>query len=370
MPPSLWPRWGLVSLLLAAPICRAQAPAPARLKPVLDEAASLEHSGRFIKAGALYAEALSVVPGSRHARLGLARVARAQYRLDDARVIYEDLLRSDPDDFEAANGMAWLALANYRSDEAREGFNAVLAKQPGNAEALAGLAGTRSQYRYRLDVSGGPFHSDPGTAWGGEARLSAALDASGSVEVALRHNSRELATANPLDAATLPSNVLRLGYGWQVPGKHGVVLAYEHRDRKDDPTEQRLEASANTWVTDGVQLSGGLRKGFGTGWNATLAQAGVTVRVGGPWEITTTGYWERRAGGGSREALALDLVRQGPGHALLVVGASRANNPTLTDVHGTVVFPIGKDRALTATVRRNTFRGESQLELGWRQFWN
>lgn len=363
----------LLGLVLAAPLCWAQAPnpppAPAHLKPVLDEAAALEHRGEFAAARALYTQALATVPGSRHAQLGLARIARADYRFGEAGAIYEQLLQADPGDLEAANGMAWIALANHQDEKARSGFNAALARDPGNAEALAGIAGSNNQRRFQLDISGGPLHNNAGTAWGGGAQLIAALDATSSLEVAARHNTRELPTANPVDSTTLPSNLLRLGYRWQVPGRYGFGIAYEYRDRKDDPTEQRVDVTANARINNRFQVFGGIRKGFGTGWNSRVVHAGVTAGITGPWEVAATVFSERHARFGSAQVVALDLIRQGPGDALLVVGASRGNNPRLTDVHGSVVIPVGKDRAVTLTARHNSFNSESQVELGWRQYW-
>lgn len=358
-----------LALALGSSLSWAQAPAPIELKPVLDQAATLEHAGNFDAASGLYNQALSMVPGSRHALLGLARVARAQYRLREAQAIYAGLLQRDPQDAEANNGMAWIALANHQNDAARAGFNAVLAKEAANAEALAGLAGAQASRRFQLDVVGGALHNDGGTAWGGGASLVAALDATSSLEFGARRNSRELATANPLESSTLPSSVLRMGYRWQIPGRYGLALAVENRERKNDPTERRVEAAAHARVNEGLQLFGGLRKGFGTGWNSRVLHAGATFAISGPWEVTTTLFSERRPGFGSAQVFAADLVRQGPGDALLVIGASRGNNPNLTDVHGRVVLPVGKDRAVVVTARHNSFKRESELELGWRQYW-
>lgn len=364
-------RLGVAAVVLAvgSSLSWSQAPAPIQLKPALDQAAALEHAGEFDAASSFYNQALSMVPGSRHALLGLARVARAQYRFNDARAIYADLLQRDPQDGEATNGMAWIALANHQSDAARSGFNAVLAKEPGNAEALAGIAGIEASRRFQLDVVGGGLRNDSGTAWGGGVSLLAALDATSTLEFTARRNSRELATANPLDSTTLPSSMLRLGYRWQIPGRYGLALAVENRERKNDPTERRLEASAHARVNERLQVFGGVRKGFGTGWDSRVVHAGATFAISGPWEVTTTLFSERRPGFGSSQVFAADLVRQGPGDALLVLGASRGNNPNLTDVHGRAVFPVGKDRAIVVTARHNTFKRESELELGWRQYW-
>ena len=67
--------------------------------------------------------------------LGLARVARSQNRLDEARALYQRLLAVNPKDPEALNGMAWLALANRNREEGRAGFEQVLTIDPDNEEA-------------------------------------------------------------------------------------------------------------------------------------------------------------------------------------------------------------------------------------------
>lgn len=357
------------ALALCVPASLAQAPAPIQLKPVLDQAAALEHASDFEAASRFYNQALTLVPGSRHALLGLARVARAQYRFGDARAIYEQLLQRDAQDAEANNGMAWIALAHHQAGAARDGFNAVLAKEPGNAEAAAGLAGANASRRFQLDVTGSRVHNDTGSAWGGGVNLQAALDATSSLELGLHRNSRELATANPLDSSTLPSNVLRLGYRWQIPGRYGVALAYENRDRQDDPTEQRLEVSAFTRLNERLEVFGGVRKGFGSGWGSRVVHAGFTVGLAGPWSLTTTLYADHNPGFGDAQVIAADLVRQGPGGALWVVGASHGNNPSFNDVHGRAVIPFGRDDALLVTARYNTFKRESELGFGWRRYW-
>lgn len=357
-------------LLLASPLSWGQAQPAGDLTPVLDEAVAQEHRGDYRAAHALYGQALSMAPDSRQAQLGLARIARADYRFSDARAIYLRLLQADPDDFEAANGLAWIAMANFQDETARAGFDAVLAKQPANAEALAGLAGVDTPRRYQLDLSAGPLRNDAGTSWGGGVQLIAALDATSSMEVAAGYNSVELPTANPLEATTLPSNLLRLGYRWQIPGRYGAAIAYEHRGRNDSPTEQRVEISGIASVNERFQVFGGLRKGFGTGWEAQVVHAGVTANLVGAWEVAATVFSESRASFGNAQVVAMDVIRQGPGHALLVVGASRGNNPRLTDVHGGLVYPISEGRALTVTARYNTFYSESQVLIGWRQYWN
>jgi len=336
---------------------------------LLDQAVAMEHAGDFAAAGSLYRQALALTPGSRPALLGLARVARAQYRLDDARAIYEQLLQRDPQDAEANNGMAWIALANHRTAAARDGFSAVLAREPGNAEAAAGLAGTAASHRIQLDVTGGYLHNDTGSAWSGGATLAADLDARQSLELGLRHNCRELVSANPLDSSRLPSNLLRAGYRWQIPSQYGLGLAYENRARSDEPAEQRLELSAFARLNQRVEVFGAVRKSFGTGWNGRLVQGGATVSLAGPWSVSATLYADHTPNFGSAHVASADLVHQGAAGALLVVGASHGNNPRFNDVHGRAVIPVSRDQALLVSARYNSFLRESELQLGWRFYW-
>src|SRR5690242_7365672 len=77
---------------------------------------------------------------SRPAILGLARVARSQNRLDEARGLYERLLAVNPKDPDALDGLAWLALAERNREQAQAGFKQVLAIAPDNEEATVGLS--------------------------------------------------------------------------------------------------------------------------------------------------------------------------------------------------------------------------------------
>ncbi|MBH1965376.1 MAG: tetratricopeptide repeat protein [Comamonadaceae bacterium] len=349
----------------ACPMALAQVP----IQSQLERATTLEQSGDFDAAENLYKQVLELDSVSRPALLGLARVARAQYRLHDARTIYDQMLQRDPQDIDAQNGMAWIALANYQTDTARNGFNAVLAREPANAEAAAGLAGTDATHRFHMDVVGSRVHNETGSAWGGGVSLKAALDARNSFELGLHHNSRELLVANQLDPSRLPSNVLRLGYRWQVPGDYGLGLVYENRDRKDSPTEQRLELSVSKQLNQRWEVFGAVRKSFGPGWGNRLVQAGATVSLVGPWALTTTLYSGYTPDFGHSHAVVADLFYRNNAGAMLVLGASHGTNPNFNDVHGRAVIPVGRNNALLVTARYNSFKRESELELGWRLYW-
>ena len=116
---------------------RAHKAAPAEPNRALELAFALESQhGRT--AARIYEEILSKDPDSRPALLGLARVARGQYRQDA----------------EALNGLAWVAPAERNREEARAGFQGVLAQHPQNQGAQVGLSKVNVVYNYVLDVNG------------------------------------------------------------------------------------------------------------------------------------------------------------------------------------------------------------------------
>ena len=114
-------------------------------------------------------------PASRPATLGLARVARSQNRLDEARGLYERLLAVNPKDPDALNGMAWLALAERNREQGQAGFEHVLAIAPDNEEAKIGLSMAPDVYRYLLDTSATLVSTAQGTSWGFGARGMAGI---------------------------------------------------------------------------------------------------------------------------------------------------------------------------------------------------
>src|SRR5258708_11773298 len=97
---------------------KAHQTAPGEPNPALELAFTLERQhGRA--AAEIYEEILSKDPSSRPALLGLARVARGQYRLDQARGIYVQLLNKKPRDPAALNGPRCVALAGQNPVGAR-----------------------------------------------------------------------------------------------------------------------------------------------------------------------------------------------------------------------------------------------------------
>jgi tetratricopeptide (TPR) repeat protein len=144
---------------------KAHQTAPGEPNPALELAFTLERQ-HGPAAAEIYEEILSKDPASRPALLGLARVARGQYRLDKARDIYVQLLKKNPRDPDALNGLAWVALAERNREEARAGFRGVLAMDPQNQEAQIGLSKVDDVYRYVFDASGVFVSTNMGTSWG------------------------------------------------------------------------------------------------------------------------------------------------------------------------------------------------------------
>lgn len=338
------------------------------------QALTLEQKGEFSQARSLYEQAAqtSEPQARRAALLGLARVARGQMRLDEARDIYRQLLARDTADVESINGLAWADLADHDVAEARTGFGKALTLQPGNAEATAGLVHAGNTWRYQLDVKGSYLHNDLGGRGGGSVVLAAALDARQSVEAALRRNAAEEGLIDrPLTGFAIASTAARISYRWQQPGLRSFTLAYEQVDRQGLPGQHRLSAAADVRVSEGVRLTGGVRQSSGTGWHSQLFHLGVGVALGSHWEAVATAYSERdKERDTQRRVVALEAVRQGPGRMLLVFGASHGRAPRASEVYGRAVLPLTAQGALLLTARRLTLNRESQLEIGWRHSWN
>ncbi|MEJ5128802.1 tetratricopeptide repeat protein [Comamonas sp. MYb21] len=362
--------------LLAGSIALAAASvfaAPAQ-QPALERAQNLEHSGQFELAREIYSEsAASSNPGDKRAALlGLARVARAQSQLSQARGIYAQILAEDPADPEAKNGMAWVLLADYDVAQARQGFGQTLEAHPHNAEALAGLAQSDNVFRYQLDAKGSYLRNDVGKLWGGSLGFSTAIDARQVLDVDLRRNSVDVGPLDrPTDSRLLPSTSVAVGYRWQVPSYYSIRLSAEHIERDDTATQRRLGVEGEYQITEGLLLSGGLRQSFGSGWRSQLRHLGLGIGLGAGWQAVVRLYSEHNIDQDShRRALALEAVRQGPGHMLWVLGTSHGTSPNATDVYGRAVLPIGQQGAILATIRHLSLNRETQVELGWRKYWN
>ena len=336
------------------------------------QAVKKEHAGQMEEAGRDYQAVLNQLPNSVDAMLGLARVARSRFDMDEARAYYNRILTADPNNVDAINGMGWLDLADREVAQARGKFNRALELQPANDEGKIALDASKDIYRYRLNVVGGQFHNNQGQAWTGGVGFSVELDDLNTFEVGMNRNSKELISANPLDASTLPSTSWHLKYAWQMTGRGGFAVEYENRDRTNYPTEQRLKLSGNFSPTKGVRVLGGVWEGFGTGWKSRTVLAGVGVMITGPWEVVGTVYSQSQPN--SVRAGVLDLVHYGTGDAMWMVGlghtTSFANTPSGSDIHGKMVYRLTRDSALLLSARYSTLRHESQVELGWRKYWN
>jgi hypothetical protein len=242
---------------------------------------------------------------------------------------------------------------------------------PDGGPATSVPAPTENARHYRLDVLGGSTKNTFGSAWGAAADFAAYLDPNNTLEATARTNSRELVTNNPLDASTLPSRSLRLGYHWQQPAQYGIAVGYETRHRSASPTEKLLDMTVHATVNTKIDVFAGHRRGYGTGFQSRMTFAGLTYRFTDAWSATSTLFSAKSSMPGTPDpkAVALDLVYAGTGDLLVIVGGSQGRNPSLSDVHARVVYPVGKDSALLVIARRNTFNSETQVEVGWRQYW-
>lgn len=95
--------------------------------------------GDTAKAGAAFDEALSAAPRHRAARVGQARVALQQKRLDAAKALIDDLLANEPRDAQALVVRAQLQLARGDDSGAIESLQAAVAADPADPTAAVAL---------------------------------------------------------------------------------------------------------------------------------------------------------------------------------------------------------------------------------------
>jgi len=360
----------------AALLEKAHGLAPREISPTLELALTREWRDEPRAARVLYEQALAADPKSRAALLGLARVARAQYHFAEADRIYRQLLLANPRDVEARNGLAWIALSEKQFDLAHDGFQQVLAQSPENVEAKDGLNGIDNSWRYQVDLTAGATHSDQGTAGSGGIDLLTSLDATGTLETGIFHNSSELPSAQLTEQTLLPSNDFRVGYFWRVPSNYNLSLSYDYRDHSGLPAEHWLQAAAGSYISHDFQWFAGIRESFGAPqWNNQLAQAGLIGTVAKNWEVVGTGYYStfEIAGPGtashSRDsdyAFALDINRQGPGNSFFNIGAGYSPDIDNFDIHARAVLPVGARNALLLSVEHISVNNEVQATIGWR----
>jgi hypothetical protein len=346
----------------AALLAAAHALAPREPAPALELAVTDEWRGQAAAARRLYQSVLAGDAASRGALLGLARVDRSQYRFAEARRIYRRLMDTDPSDIDARNGLAWIDLAQKRVEEARGEFKAVMAASPENEEAKAGLLGSRSAWRYQLDLAAGFTSGASGAAPGGGAELLTYLNATSQVDIGYTHNGSQLRTSELAVTTLLPLNDYHVGVNHSIPLSYHWSVSYDFRDHGALPAEHWLAANAGSYLAGGLQWFAGVRESFGAPqWDNQLVEAGLTAGLGHHWEVVGTGYYGAytavgldgaRLGRGHDFAFSGDLNRQGPGNFFLNVGAGYSPDTKAVDVHGRVALPLGARNVIVFSLDR------------------
>lgn len=264
---------------------KAHAAAPEAINPALELGFTLEAEDRH-EARRVYDDVLNHEPANRPALLGLARLARADNRLDDAREIYQRLLAANPNDPEALNGLAWLALAERRREQGRAGFQQVLSLEPGNEEAKVGLAKADGVYRYVFDATGAFVSTGSGESWGFGGNGLAGITAFDTLEAGWTHYTNELQTLSAVGVSVLPSDDIRFGYHRLVPLSYAVSLTYDYRGHKSLPTEHWIEGSAALYLTDWLRWFGGYRQALGGfQYDGRLIRTGLAASLNDSFEV-------------------------------------------------------------------------------------
>jgi tetratricopeptide (TPR) repeat protein len=351
---------------------RAQQMAPAEPNPALELAFTLERQhGRA--AAEIYEEILSKDPASRPALLGLARVARGQYRLDKARSIYAQLLKKNPQDPDALNGLAWLALAERNREEARAGFQGVLVMDPQNQEARTGLSKVEEVYRYVFDASGVFVSTNMGTSWGAGAAGLFGITAVDTLEVGELHYTNELQTLTFAGVAVLPSDDIRVGYYRLVPFQYNVSVTYDFRAHTALPDEHWVEGSAGFYITDYLRWFGSYRQAMGgPQWNGRLIRTGLGVSLSPSWEVTASGFDAAQAVFNNYQNIfswVVDVVYHGPANTLVVAGVGYSPLLDNTDLHARAVVPITDRIAVQLAAVHNSINADMRATVGLRFNW-
>jgi tetratricopeptide (TPR) repeat protein len=346
--------------------------APNELNPALELAFTLEHDHRR-QAARIYEDILAKDPASRPALLGLARVARGQYRLDKARGIYEELLKSNPKDTEALNGLAWLALAERNREQARAGFEGVLAMDSQNSEAQVGLSKLEEVYRYVLDVNGAFVSTNMGTSWGAGALGLIGITAVDTLEVGEFHYTNELQTLTFAGVSVLPSDDIRVGYQRLVPFQYNLSVTYDYRGHTAIPAEHWVEGSAGFYVTDYLRWFGSYRQAFGASqWNGRLIRTGLAVSLSDSWEVTASGFNAAQQIFNNYQNIwswVFDVVYHGPANALVVVGVGYSPLFDNIDLHARAIVPVTDRIAVQAAVAHNSINADTRATVGLRFNW-
>jgi len=345
---------------------------PAAPNPALELAFTLEAKNGS-EAAQVYGEVLARDPGNRPALLGQARVARGQYRLDEARAIYERLLAVNAKDAEALNGLAWLALANRNRERGRQGFERVLALDPNNEEAKAGLSKTEGVYRYLFDVDGAFVSTAGGNSWGAGARALAGVTPFDTVEIAEAHFTNELQTLSAVGIATLPSDDVRIGWHRLVPLSYGASLVYDYRAHTGLPTEHWIDGSVVLYLTDDIRWFGGYREAFGAfQWNSRLIRTGLSASLSPSWEVSATAYDAAQALFNNYQDIwswVFDVTYHGPRNMLVVAGAGYSPTIDNVDLHVRTILPVTDRIAIQLVAAHNSINADTRVTAGLRFTW-
>jgi Tfp pilus assembly protein PilF len=351
---------------------KAHEVAPDALNPALELAFTLELKHPH-EAARLYGEILVRDPASRPALLGLARVERGEYRLDEASAIYEQLLKVNPQDPDALNGLAWLALANRRREQGRAGFEHVLSIDPQNEEARIGLSKAPDVYRYVFDATGAFVSTASGTSWGFGGDGLIGLSAFDTLEVGEFHFTNELQTLSAIGVAVLPSDDVRVGYHRLVPLRYSVSVVYDYRGHNGLPDENWIDGSVAFYLTDYVRWFGGYRQAFGAfQWNGRLIRTGLSASLSDSWEASATLFDAAQAIFNNYQNIlswVFDVTYHGPRNSLVVAGVGYSPLIDNIDLHARTILPLTDRVAVQFAVGHNSINADTRATVGFRFNW-
>lgn len=345
---------------------------PTAINPSLELGFTLEEKHRR-EAAKVYRGVLARDPDNRPALLGLARIDRAQNRLDDARAIYERLLAVDPRDPDALNGLAWLQLAERNRTAGREGFEHVLALAPDNEEARIGLSKSESVYRYAFDATGNFVSTASGTSWGFGATALLGFTAFDTLELGETHFGNEIQTLTAVGLATLPSDDIRVGWHRLVPLSYATSLVYDYRGHSNLPTEHWLEASASVYLTDHLRWFAGYRQMLGgLQWDGRVIRTGLAASLSPSWEVSATGFNAAQAIYNNYQNIwswVVDVTYYGPRNALFVAGVGYSPTINNVDLHARTILPVTDRIAVQLIGGYNSLNVDTRVTAGLRFTW-
>jgi len=345
--------------------------APKEIAPMAELAVTREWRNELSKARLLYEEILRTDPNSRSALLGLARVARGQFRLDEAHSIYSDhFLAQNPEDVDALNGMAWISLMNQKYDMARNEFQNALKIQPTNSEAQKGLVKSNNAWLNQLDFTVGSMHSDDGSSLSGGVSALVSVNATDKIDLGLNHTEGTLSKAHFLDSTPLPKNQFHVGYVTIVPDAYHASVTYEGVDRQSLPYENRIALDVGSYLSTKIQWFAGVREGIDYAKSDHLAHAGVILAIAPAWELVATIFVGRNwSYPGQTRALTLDVNHETADGMLINFGVGSSDNPDNRLFHTFVAWPMANQHALLLSSSYQTIGHEAQIGIGWRVYW-